>query len=231
MKAEGPAVKLVWVTPGADELLVYIARVSNPKGQEANANPERLIARFLESNPPHWSPFEMASMCLEITTTRDIAHQILRHRSFSFQEFSQRYAEVGRLPEAPLREARMQDKTNRQHSVETYDVALHIEWKDRQAEIHADAAKAYDWAIGKGIAKEVARVVLPEGLTTTRLYMAGTFRSWLTYCKVRTHISTQKEHRIIADAAWRIFAEAAPLTCRAAAGVWFAQETTDGHST
>lgn len=233
MEAGTPAVKLVWVTPGADGLLVYIARVSNPKGQEANVYPSRLIAHFLESDPPHWSPFEMAAMCLEITTTRDIAHQILRHRSFSFQEFSQRYAEVGRLPPAGMREARLQDKTNRQHSIELVDSdparAFQVEWETEQMKAVAASQEAYLWALNRGIAKECARVVLPEGLTTTRLYMAGTFRSWLTYCKVRTHTSTQKEHRVLADAAWRIFTEAAPLTCQAAAGAWFTQETTNVH--
>jgi len=212
-------VKLVWITPNADDLVTRIARVSNPAGQEANVAPEKLISHFLTSDPPHWSPFDMVCACLEVTTTRDIAHQAIRHWSFRFQEFSQRYATVDRLPESPSREARKQDKTNRQHSLElpAHEHWLQEEWDIRQQEVRAVSAKAYDWAIDMGLAKECARVVLPEGLTPTRYYMQGTLRSWLTYCQVRTHMSTQKEHRLIAEEASIVLRLAVPIIWEAAA--------------
>lgn len=212
------SVKTVWMTPNADQLMTYIARVSNPEGQEANANPGKLIRRFLQSKPPHWSPFEMVCACLEITTTRDIAHQILRHWSFRFQEFSQRYANVSLLPGVELREARLQDKTNRQHSISLPPSVAHLQgkWEGFQEGVIDAAQDAYKWALDMGIARECARVVLPEGLTPTRLYMQGSMRSWITYCMARTDKTTQKEHRIIAEEMAVIFKEAMPLTWEAA---------------
>jgi len=211
-------VKLVWVTPNADDLVTRIARVSNPKGQSENQSPERLISHFLESDPPHWSPFDMVCACLEVTTTRDIAHQAIRHWSFRFQEFSQRYATTDRLPVAPTREARLQDKTNRQHSTELPAHLHHLqqEWKGRQLLVATEATLQYKWALDQGIARECARVVLPEGLTATRFYMQGTLRSWLTYCQVRTHMSTQKEHRAIAEEASLVLRLAVPIIWEAA---------------
>lgn len=190
-------VRLVWATPDAEHLLAHIARVSNPANQ-GNPSFEGLL-RYMIRNE-HWSPFEMVSACVEIDTTRDIARQILRHRSFSFQEFSQRYAEVDLLPSAPMREARMQDEKNRQSSFACDDEIVRHEWRRYQNEVFEHANVYYRAAVGRGIAKEVARALLPEGLTPSRLYMAGTLRSWLHYMKVRTHPSTQKEHREIATA-------------------------------
>lgn len=215
---ENDAVRLIWITPGADELLTYIARVSNPKGQEANSSPEKLIAYFLKQDPPHWSPFDMACACLEVTTTRDMAHQAIRHWSFRFQEFSQRYADARLLPTPGWREARLQDKTNRQHSVELPPEMAHIqmEWENLQAHSYEACMAAYGWALDRGLAKESARVVLQEGLAPTRFYMQGTLRSWITYAAVRTHISTQKEHRQIAERAWAVLRKEVPVICSAA---------------
>lgn len=177
-----------------EELVAYCARVSNP-GNQANHETAPRLLNYLVRNQ-HWSPFEMAHAVIEITTTRDIARQILRHRSFSFQEFSQRYAEVDAEP--VLREARMQDAKNRQASIETNDQELTARWTTLQAKVAQLTQQTYDWALENGIAKEVARAVLPEGLTPSRLYMAGSIRSWIHYIQLRAGNGTQKEHREIA---------------------------------
>lgn len=188
-------VSLVWATPSGDELIAYMARVSNPDNQNNTETAPKLIKYLKDNN--HWSPFEMVNMCVEINTTRDIARQILRHRSFSFQEFSQRYAEVD-TPEE-WSEARMQDVTNRQNSIETTDEALKSWWQEAQIRVADDAEYIYRTALNRGIAKEVARKVLPEGLTPTRMYMNGNLRSWLHYVDIRCDKATQKEHREIAE--------------------------------
>ena len=180
----------------AGDLLAYCARVSNPANQANSETAPRLLA-YLARNR-HWSPFEMVSMTLEITTTRDIARQILRHRSFSFQEFSQRYAVVQAPP--VRRETRTQDAKNRQASHETGDVELANWWGAAQARVAETAETAYREALDRGIAKEVARAVLPEGMTESVLYMAGTIRSWVHYVQLRCEAGTQKEHREIAEA-------------------------------
>jgi thymidylate synthase (FAD) len=182
----------------ASDLLAFCARVSNPANQANTETAPRLL-QYLVRNQ-HWSPFEMASMTLEITTTRDIARQILRHRSFSFQEFSQRYA--AQLQPPVFREARLQNAANRQASDETQDDDLQRWWAEAQGDVAALSTIKYKRALELGIAKEVARSVLPEGMTESVIYMAGTIRSWIHYCQLRTHIGTQKEHREIA------------LTCR-----------------
>lgn len=181
-------------TPG--ELIAYCARVSNPDNQLNKETAPRLL-KYLRDNS-HWSPFEMSHMVLEIETTRDIARQILRHRSFAFQEFSGRYSEMP--DELEYREARMQDTKNRQNSLETDDSVLQGRWLAHQAAVADVTSEAYEWALENGIAKEVARAVLPEGLTKSRLYMAGSVRSWIHYVELRTDPSTQKEHRKIAEA-------------------------------
>lgn len=178
------------------DLVAYCARVSNPANQGNQQTNEKLI-RYLTQHQ-HWSPLEMVSICLEIETTRDIARQILRHRSFSFQEFSQRYA-VADLG-VQIREARIQDTKNRQNSLDTDDASLKQEWEDIQTEVNASAIKAYQWALEKGIAKEQARVVLPEGNTVSRMYVNGTLRSWVHYIQLRSGNGTQKEHREVAVA-------------------------------
>ena len=179
------------------ELVAYSARVSNPSNQLNSETSERLLAYLIKHR--HWSPFEMVSACLEIETTRDIARQILRHRSFSFQEFSQRYADPTQdLEINSLREPRLQDKKNRQNSIENYDPTLSLEWYKKQAEVVNAAKDSYRWAIEKGIAKEQARAVLPEGTTVSRLYMNGTIRSWMHYIEIRSGVETQKEHREVA---------------------------------
>ncbi len=188
--------KLIWITPDAEKLLGYIARVSNPQNQD-NENVEGLLRYMVKHQ--HWSPFEMVSAVFEIETTRDIARQILRHRSFSFQEFSQRYADVSLLPAAQLRECRLQDTKNRQNSLITDDQAKHDMWAQIQARVSDVALAAYQQALKVGVAKEQARAVLPEGLTPSRLYMSGTLRSWMHYCHLRTQPETQKEHRVIAQ--------------------------------
>lgn len=177
-----------------EELVAYCARVSNP-GNQANHETAPRLLNYLVRNQ-HWSPFEMAHAVIEITTTRDIARQILRHRSFSFQEFSQRYAEVDAEP--IMRETRLQDTKNRQNSIETYDVELNAKWQQLQANVAKLTQQSYQWAIDAGIAKEVARSVLPEGMTPSRLYMAGSVRSWIHYIQLRAGNGTQKEHRKIA---------------------------------
>jgi len=181
------------------ELVAYCARVSNPSNQVNTETSERLIKYLVEH--AHWSPLEMVNACLEINTTRDIAHQIVRHRSFAFQEFSQRYANVDAMENAFVkREARLQDPKNRQASIENDDYLLASAWSEKQDRVIAAAQEAYDWAIENGIAKEQARVVLPEGCTKTRLYMNGSIRSWVHYIELRSGNGTQKEHAEIAKA-------------------------------
>ena len=192
------------------DLVAYCARVSNPSNQMNTETSEKLIKYLIKHQ--HWSPLEMASACLEINTTRDIAHQIVRHRSFSFQEFSQRYADPedqGELFE--YSEARLQDPKNRQNSIEVEDKKLQQEWEWAQMRIAYHAKKEYDWAIKKGIAKEQARKVLPEGLTKTRLYMNGTLRSWVHYIELRSANGTQKEHMEIAKQCAVVIAGIFPL--------------------
>ena len=176
------------------ELIAWCARVSNPNNQHNHETSERLIRYLIKHQ--HWSPLEMVSICLEIETTRDIARQILRHRSFSFQEFSQRYAVADLGFE--FKEARLQDEKNRQNSIETDNQYIHDQWAYAQGAVQEQAKIAYDWALKNGIAKEQARAVLPEGLTVSRLYMNGTLRSWVHYIQLRNGIETQKEHREIA---------------------------------
>ena len=179
------------------EEIAMMARVSNPSNQNNSKTSEKLVKYLIKHK--HWSPFEMVSLTLEIDTTRDIAHQIVRHRSFAFQEFSQRYADPAAMGfPFELRQTRMQDEKNRQNSVETEDESLHHMWVQQQKRVIDVADGVYKWAIGVGIAKEQARVVLPEGLTKSRLYMAGTLRSWIHYVDVRTTPGTQKEHLEIA---------------------------------
>jgi len=207
-------VRLVGITqpvdPGtANDLVAYAARVSNPSNQNNTATAPRLLKYLMEHQ--HWSPFEMVSLTMEITTTRDIARQILRHRSFSFQEFSQRYADPATLGDSfVLREARLQDMKNRQNSIDTDNDEIQAAWKDMQTLVAAEAMDAYEWAIQNGIAKEQARVVLPEGNTKSVLYMAGTLRSWIHYCELRSAHGTQKEHQKIAKECWKIVSEHFP---------------------
>ena len=191
------------------ELVAFCARVSNPSNQFNTDTSEKLIKYLIKHQ--HWSPLEMVSACLEIETTRDIARQILRHRSFSFQEFSQRYADPTKDLSFVLREARLQDTKNRQNSVETDNPALQAFWETQQQRV-LDAAKgAYEWAIQNGIAKEQARAVLPEGLTVSRLYMNGTLRSWIHFIELRSANGTQKEHQEVARACAKVIAEVFPL--------------------
>ena len=199
------------------ELVAYCARVSNPANQMNTQTSEKLIKYLI--NNQHWSPLEMVSACVEITTTRDIARQMLRHRSFSFQEFSQRYADPTKeLDEAfELRECRLQDPKNRQNSVEIdFDIPeqrmLSIEWERSQKRVLTWVKQEYAWAISKGIAKEQARALLPEGLTISKLYMNGTLRSWIHYIQLRASNGTQKEHIEIAKACAQVIAEVFPLT-------------------
>jgi len=179
-----------------EDLVAYCARVSNPANQNNTETNDKLLAYLMKHN--HWSPFEMVSICLEIETTRDIARQILRHRSFSFQEFSQRYAVADLGFEC--KEARLQDNKNRQNSIEVCDDVLQESWREMQVRVSSASEKAYNWAIENGIAKEQARAVLPEGMTKSRMYMNGTLRSWIHYIQLRAGPETQKEHRLIANA-------------------------------
>lgn len=181
----------------ADELIAYCARVSNPSNQMNTLTAPKLVKYLYQHG--HWSPFEMVSATLEINTTRDLGRQLLRHRSFSFQEFSQRYADPRSSLGFTTREARLQDAKNRQASIDIDDEELHAKWLEKQAEVVGVSNDAYAWAIEAGIAKEVARSVLPEGLIKTRMYMSGTIRSWIHFVQVRTHISTQKETRELAN--------------------------------
>ena len=193
------------------ELIAYCAKVSNPNNQINKETSEKLIKYLIKHQ--HWSPLEMVSACLEIETTRDIAHQIVRHRSFSFQEFSQRYANPEEMGDQfVLREARLQDTKNRQNSVEVdSDEDIHFAWRSKQKEVIDKAREVYDWAIESGIAKEQARVVLPEGNTKTRLYMNGSIRSWVHYIELRGANGTQKEHMEIAHECAKVIAEIFPL--------------------
>jgi len=201
-----------WAVEGLDDLqdlIAFCAKVSNPAAQINSETSERLLNYLVKHQ--HWSPFEMVNACLEIETTRDIAHQIVRHRSFSFQEFSQRYAEPKEMGEIfEYAEARLQDTKNRQNSVETEDVELHHSWFEQQEKVVQAAQRAYEWAIENGIAKEQARKVLPEGLTKTRLYMNGTIRSWIHYIDLRGANGTQKEHMEIAHACAKVIEEVFP---------------------
>ena len=188
-------VKLVWVTPEAEQLIARMARVSNPANQNNPASAPKLLKYLIDNK--HWSPFEMVNVCMEIETTRDIARQILRHRSFSFQEFSQRYAvSEGFVQDS---EVRLQDDKNRQNSLTTDDVKLKEQWECMQRRIVSEAKLMYTKALDMGIAKEVARKLLPEGLTVSKMYMNGTLRSWLHYVAIRCDAATQKEHRDVAE--------------------------------
>ena len=193
----------------AQELIAFCARVSNPSNQFNMETADKLIRYLIKHK--HWSPLEMVSACLEIETTRDIARQILRHRSFSFQEFSQRYADPTKDLSFVLREARLQDTKNRQNSVENTNLALAAWWEERQKRVIKEAEEAYAWAIQNGIAKEQARAVLPEGLTVSRLYMNGTLRSWIHFIDLRSGNGTQKEHMEVARECAKVIAEAFPM--------------------
>lgn len=189
-----PNVKLIWATPDAENLIAYMARVSNPNNQDNPDTAPKLLKYLMEHK--HWSPFEMVNVCMEIETTRDIGRQILRHRSFSFQEFSQRYAEATGYAES---EARLQDTKNRQNSLTIQDIVTAENWWYIQDKVRDTASAAYQEALKLGIAKEVARKLLPEGLTMSKMYMNGTLRSWIHYVDIRCDKATQKEHRDIAD--------------------------------
>jgi len=198
------------------DLVAFCARVSNPANQINSETSEKLVKYLIKHQ--HWSPLEMVNACIEIDTTRDIAHQIVRHRSFAFQEFSQRYAEPGQMGDEVFitSEARLQDEKNRQNSIEL-DLSeegmaeLVVKWEELQQDVIYTAGRAYEWAIQNGIAKEVARKVLPEGLTKTRLYMNGSLRSWIHYIDLRSANGTQKEHMEIAKACAKVIAEVFPL--------------------
>lgn len=184
----------------ADEFIAYTARVSNPSNQMNTDTSEKLLKYCIRNK--HFSIFEMINVVMEVNTSRDIARQILRHRSFSFQEFSQRYADPTKDLGFVTREARLQDKKNRQNSIEVNDDRLDFDWKSRQIYLLEIVEEQYKWAIENGIAKEQARVVLPEGLTLSRMYMNGTLRSWIHYCELRMSNGTQKEHQLVAESAW-----------------------------
>jgi len=189
------------------DMISYCARVSNPSNQSNTETNERLL-KYLMKNQ-HWSPFEMVSICLEIETTRDIGRQILRHRSFSFQEFSQRYAVASLGFET--RDARLQDNKNRQNSIEANNPELELEWEQKQNELAEHSKQAYEWALSNGIAKEQARAVLPEGMTVSRLYMNGTLRSWIHYIQLRSANGTQKEHREVAIECAKVISTIFPM--------------------
>ena len=193
----------------AQELIAYCARVSNPSNQFNTETSEKLIRYLIKHQ--HWSPLEMVSACLEITTTRDIARQILRHRSFSFQEFSQRYADPTKDLAFVLREARLQDTKNRQNSIEVEDEELQKQWQKWQNNVITESRLAYQWAIDNGIAKEQARAVLPEGLIESRLYMNGTLRSWVHFIELRSANGTQKEHQEVARACAKVISNVFPM--------------------
>ena len=198
----------------AQELVAYCARVSNPKNQGNHITGPKLVRHLLEEG--HWSPLEMVNINIEVETTRDIARQILRHRSFSFQEFSQRYAKA---TEFVKREARLQDKKNRQNSIETTNCALKEEWDMRQARLLRAIEEDYNWALEMDIAKEQARAILPEGMTVSRLYMNGTLRSWVHYCMLRRGNGTQLEHIRVADLCWEIIKQHFPDVVEACEGL------------
>lgn len=198
-------VELVWATPDLEEKVAYCARVSNPENQHNHETAPKLLKYLMKHK--HWSPFEMANVCMEIETTRDIARQILRHRSFSFQEFSQRYATVQGFD---TRECRLQDNKNRQNSLVIEDQELQNWWTLAQERVQEEAQFMYQAALNRGIAKEQARALLPEGMAVSRMYMNGTLRSWLHYIEVRTDPSTQKEHRDVAEACKNVLATVCP---------------------
>jgi len=211
-----PTAKLISYSKGADssltvtELVAYCARVSNPSNQANTETSDKLVEYLIKHK--HWSPLEMVSICLEVETTRDIARQLLRHRSFSFQEFSQRYAIADLMMET--REVRMQDYKNRQNSIETTDAELQEEWSERQKAVQELSCETYQWALENGIAKEQARAVLPEGNTHSRLYVNGTLRSWVHCIELRTCIETQKEHRELARECARAIESIFPMIRR-----------------
>jgi thymidylate synthase (FAD) len=189
-------VKLIWSTPDGENLIAYMARVSNPENQDNKKTAPKLLKYLIDNK--HWSPFEMVNICMEIETTRDIARQILRHRSFSFQELSQRYAIVH---DYDFSEVRLQDNKDRQNSIEVQDRELQRFWQESQSTVIRTAVGHYEAALANGIAKEVARKLLPEGMMMSRMYMNGTLRSWLHYIDIRCDKATQKEHREVADQA------------------------------
>jgi thymidylate synthase (FAD) len=213
---EDQSVKLVWATPDAEQMIVYMARVSAPKNQDNMDTAPRLL-RYLIKNR-HWSPFEMANMCVEIETTRAISPQILRHRSFSFQEFSQRYADTGELGSAIIPHLRRQDNKNRQNSVDDLSPDVIASYYRRVSQLYEDAEHLYREMLSNGIAKECARSILPLS-TQTRLYMNGTLRSWLTYIALREKHGTQMEHMLIAKQAKKIFSEQFPIITEALGGL------------
>lgn len=209
--------KHVWATPAADDLLAYMARVSNPSAQPGDPA-DRLIAYLIRKR--HWSPFDMVNLCVEVNTTRDIGRQVLRHWSIMMhdlkvQEFSQRYADVTQLGDPVYREARLQDTKNRQSSLPVDDVALQTWWKTAQQEVWSTASALYTEALDCGIAKEQARALLPEGATPTRFFLNGTARQWLHYLELRLDPGTQKEHRDVAQAIDGLFRDWAPATAKA----------------
>ena len=197
--------KIIWSTPQLESNLLYIARVSSPHQDSTDT---KLIKYLIDHK--HWSPFDMVNICIEINTTRDISRQILRHQSMKFQEFSQRYAEV--TTEPVFSEVRMQDKKNRQNSLETDNIKHFWKWNDLQEWVSSVAYQAYDDALSSGIAKELARKLLPEGMTESKMYVNGTLRSWIHYLEARLDPSTQKEHRLIAQQIKTLVASVAPLT-------------------
>lgn len=200
---------LIWATPEADKFIGFCARVSNPNNQD-NPNIAGLLNYCAKNH--HWSVFEMASACIEVSTTRDIARQILRHRSFSFQEFSQRYADATQLGDFTTRECRLQDNKNRQNSLETDDFDLTVWWTAAQKRMIDETQFLYGEALKRGIAKEQARALLPEGLTPSKLYVNGTMRSWITFLQARLDPSTQREHRLVAQDVLSVLRGVAPIT-------------------
>ena len=207
------SVQLMWATPEADKQIAFMARVSNPDNQN-NAEFKRLLNYLMKHN--HVSPFEMASMCVQIDTTRDISRQILRHRSFSFQEWSGRYSDMTKLGDMVERECRLQDMDNRQSSLECDHLPERKKhFSSLQHQVWKTAESAYHLALSNGIAKEQARALLPEGLTPTRMYMTGTIRSWIHYIQVRAGEETQKEHRVVAQGALEVLRQIAPITAEA----------------
>jgi len=217
-------IRLIWATPDADKAIAYIARVSNPDNQ-ANPAIDSLLRYMMREG--HVSPFEMANACIEINTTRDIGRQLLRHRSFSFQELSQRYSSVDVLPAVDLRECRLQDTKNRQNSLETDDQSIADWWAQAQQEVISASGEAYRAALAKGIAKEQARALLPEGLTPSRIYANGTFRSWIHYLQSRLDKATQKEHRLVAEGVLKELYQVAPVTI----GAFFPEQAQDNTPT
>ena len=201
----------------ANELIAWAARVSNPSNQNNTATASKLVQYLIQNK--HWSPLEMVHIAMEIKTTRDIARQILRHRSFSFQEYSQRYADPTKDLGFVKREARLQDAKNRQNSIEAEDRLLQEHWNIRQARVISESQYAYEWAIENGIAKEQARAVLPEGITESVMIMSGSLRSWVHYCELRMDKATQKEHRIVAQQCWWIISQQFPDIVKGLEGI------------